>query len=380
MFNIHKGIKEFLNGVYGHPQGQEAQRLEVLCCFINGLLKKGSCELPVIAGQMPIRTDFSSRVKQLKDWLGSAYNSWYVRYLPCLQLLLPIICEASDELIFVLDGTDLGQGCTALMVSLAYQKRGIPILWLSKKAKKGHLPQAMHLSVLQRLHTLIQSDPLLRSKKIVLLGDGEFDGGELTKACQDWGWTFVVRTAHNTLLSETPQTAIKDTYHFNKISDVAYQKGADEGHFWAIVPEVYYTEQKYGAVNAIFWHDEHYKDPLYLLSNLELAFDAYDYYKKRFAIETLFGDLKSRGFNVHKSQIEDPCLLDRLLIPLTIAYIITYATAKAENVQKIKQFIMPKHKNDLSQFQIGKRIWDLIVNQQISIILSMSMNFIILLI
>jgi hypothetical protein len=40
----------------------------------------------------------------------------------------------------------------------------------------------------------------------------------------------------------------------------------------------------------------------------------YDGYRKRFNIETLFSDLKSRGFNAHKSGLRDPERVSRLLI------------------------------------------------------------------
>jgi len=50
----------------------------------------------------------------------------------------------------------------------------------------------------------------------------------------------------------------------------------------------------------VYW-DKKYKNPLYLVTNIETGGEAYDGYRKRFKIETLFSDLKSRGFNVHKS-------------------------------------------------------------------------------
>lgn len=382
MFNIHKGIKNFLNTIFEHPQGKEAQRIEVLSCFIHGLIKKQQCDLQVIAGQMPPRTELRSRVRQLETWLDSEHNSWTVRYLPFLSPVLSQLSASNAELVFIMDGSEMGQGCMTLMLSLLYKKRSIPICWLVKKGKKGHLPQSMHLELLSQLFQLSQSKTALRDKKIVILGDGEFDGGELTQFCQEKGWTFVVRTAHNTLLypavhnlDGAQQADEAQSFNFNEVSQIAYDKGADDGHFWAIMPQVYYTEKKYGRVNAVFWHDKNYHKPLFLLSNLELAFDAYDYYKKRFAIETLFGDLKSRGFNIHLSKIDQPKRLARLLIAVCVAFLITWAAGKADNLEDIKPLIMDKKKNSLSVFQIGARVWDFCINNHIEIILSKSMNF-----
>ena len=43
-----------------------------------------------------------------------------------------------------------------------------------------------------------------------------------------------------------------------------------------------------------------------MVSNLDWAKDIMDYYTRRFGVETLFGDIKSRGFNIHKVKINDP--------------------------------------------------------------------------
>lgn len=43
-------------------------------------------------------------------------------------------------------------------------------------------------------------------------------------------------------------------------------------------------------------------------------------YKKRWGIETLFGALKSRGFNLEDTHVQDPERLSRLLALLAIAF------------------------------------------------------------
>jgi hypothetical protein len=43
-----------------------------------------------------------------------------------------------------------------------------------------------------------------------------------------------------------------------------------------------------------------------LLTNLDNAPDACDAYRQQFLIETLFSDVKSRGFSFHKMRLKDP--------------------------------------------------------------------------
>jgi hypothetical protein len=372
MLNFHKDIKKFLFDVYAAPVGKEAQRLEVLSCFLNGMMQKGSSDLHDIARQMSIKTAFESRVKQLTTWLDSPHNSWYTRYLPCFDQILGQIIGTQTKLVFAIDGTELADGCMALMISIVYQKRSIPVCWVVHKGKKGHLPESLHVELLKILQHLTCTHPLMKDKTVILLGDGEFDGGELTQLCKEWGWLFVVRTAHNILITHEGTT-----FNFNDIQEIIQE---DDGHLWAFLPDIYYTEQLFGLVNAVFWQDKKYKKPLYFITNFELAFDAYDYYKKRFAIETLFGDIKSRGFNIHKSKIDDPMIVKRLLIVVCIAFLITWSVAMAENSDKIKHLVTAKHKQVLSIFQFGRKIWELCLNNNIQIRLLMSMNSIILII
>lgn len=66
-----------------------------------------------------------------------------------------------------------------------------------------------------------------------------------------------------------------------------------------IIHDVAYTKDRYGPINAIVWTERKWDNPLYLLSNFELSYSFAFYYRKRWSIETLFGDIKSRGFNIH---------------------------------------------------------------------------------
>jgi hypothetical protein len=51
------------------------------------------------------------------------------------------------------------------------------------------------------------------------------------------------------------------------------------------------------------------------------AAEACRLYEKRFRIETLFSDQKSRGLHIHKSQMSDVQRLSRLFIATCFAYI-----------------------------------------------------------
>lgn len=82
-----------------------------------------------------------------------------------------------------MDGSTVGQGCMALMLSVVYHGRALPLGWLVVKAKKGHLSEQTHLDLLRQLKPLIPT-----SAQVVLVADGEFDGTELLAELQSYGW------------------------------------------------------------------------------------------------------------------------------------------------------------------------------------------------
>jgi hypothetical protein len=77
---------------------------------------------------------------------------------------------------------------------------------------------------------------------------------------------------------------------------------------------VTFTAKEYGPVNAVLWHEPKCKEPIYLVTNMDSPQMACRYYKKRFKIEKLFGDLKSRGFNIHRTKVSEPERLSNLLM------------------------------------------------------------------
>jgi hypothetical protein len=121
-------------------------------------------------------------------------------------------------------------------------------------------------------------------------------------------------------------------------------------------PGCKFTQKKYGPVLALCWWREDCKEPIYLVSNLDSPEEACRLYSKRFRIETLFSDAKSRGFNLHKSRITAPDRLSRLMIGACLAYYwIVYLGAVAVNGDWWQE-IHRSNRCDLSFFQLGLRL------------------------
>jgi hypothetical protein len=133
------------------------------------------------------------------------------------------------------------------------------------------------------------------------------------------------------------------------------------------LPAVTSTLQEYGPVLAIAWWDKDYQEPIYPVTNLELADEACYWYAKRFRIETFFSDQKSRGFNLHKSHLAAPDRLARMLIATCLAYVrIIYLRVIAKQNEWVKIIHRPD-RYGLSLSQLGLILLDHLLNEPLSI-------------
>lgn len=349
--------KKALRSAYGKQQGNALRRTNCLTWMICGLIKSGKSHLNEIASGLPHSTDLESRVKKIKRWLLSDYNDWSVHFVPCLSFILQAFISKDREMVFAIDGSDLGNGCTALMISLVWGKRAIPICWLVRQGRKGHLPASMHLDLFKKLHTLLEG-----YSKVVVLGDGEFDNHQVIAACEQWEWKFVFRTSKNTKIFDD-----QETYSINALAPPANE-------LYQFVSNVAYTNERHGPLNALCWHDHKWDKQHYLLTNFELAQEAACYYRKRWSIETLFGDIKSRGFYTHKLKLSDPQRITKLLIVVCLAYILLFQLGNEEKKSPYLPKVTRKDRCDLSIFTIGKKLVDYCLKQAIPIIFSFSKN------
>jgi len=91
----------------------------------------------------------------------------------------------------------------------------------------------------------------------------------------------------------------------------------------------------------------------FFVTNFDTLAEAKRWYRKRFQIETLFSDLKSRGFNLQDGRLEDPLRVNRLMLALAIAYLfIVFWGVEAITSGAIRQMIRTD-RFDHSLFQLG---------------------------
>jgi hypothetical protein len=346
----YRAIRDALKYAYPTPPtGHFARHLNTLAALISGIVGGKSTQLPQIAAKVPDASKPESRVKRFSRWFDNDSIREEVYFLPYAEVLLRHV--ALQTVVLVMDGSGVGRGCCALMMHVIYKGRALPLTWRVRQCPKGHWPEDLHIALVELVLELIPA-----GTKVVFLGDGEFDGMKLQETMHEAGWWYACRTSKG-----NTATWDDETFHVDELGACIKPGRLIE------LKEVALTRDAYGPVLLLCCWAQGHAEPLYLVSNMSSAEEAIEYYTKRFRIETFFSDQKSRGFNIQKSHLTDPQRLSRLLIAVCLAYIWVIYLGSLCDKEGWREIIHRKKRCDLSLFQLGLRILEHLLNEEMPI-------------
>ncbi|CAA9385643.1 MAG: transposase, IS4 family protein [uncultured Chloroflexia bacterium] len=336
-YRRYRAIKHGLLQFFPHLTGHRERHLNTLVALICGLAGSQRAHLSSIADHAPSHgADQESVITRFRRWLKNEKTTITGWFLPVAEALLANL--AQQPLVLVIDGSVVGRGCLALMLSVVYHGRALPLAWIVVKGKKGHFPQQTHCDLLAQIQELIPE-----GADVTVLGDGEFDGTEFQAALRKLKWKYVCRTAPNLLMSVEGRTFT--------IGAMAPTRGEKLG-----VRPAWVTAEEYGPVSILAIWEAAYEEPLYLVTNMVDLEAAIRLYRKRAHVETFFSDQKSRGFHIHKSHLSEPVRLMRLLIASCLAYLwLVYLGVCALHDDWLKR-LHRQDRCDLSLFRLGLRL------------------------
>ena len=326
-------IQTALSRLMPQAKGHAACHLRTLTALICGIVGSKRTQLPAIASKTPGTAKRQSRITTFERWLKNDTVTVDRYYLPYVKDLLKSLPEG--PLVLVIDGSQIGRGCMALVMSVLHQQRALPLCWLVVRGKKGHLAQDLHCRLFAEIKKLVGD-----AHEVIVLGDGEFDGTEWLTAIAQTGWQYVCRTAKNVCLYEAGVEFCGADLHLLPGDTVEIENLA-------------FTKARYAPLTLVAVWEAAYAEPLYLVTNMELGQEACFYYRQRYGIETFFSDQKSRGFHLANSHLSDPARLGRLLIASCLAYIWMTCLGVVVKENGWLKSIHRRTRCDLSLFQIG---------------------------
>lgn len=305
-----KILKKLLSFFGKNLKGHSLRRIKSFAAFICGILRKKKPHMSAMGSGLPQLITAHSKEKAAKKFLENYFIDFETYYLPYINSLLEQIIAVmpkNEAIKLVIDGSKMGNAHMALMVSIIYKGRGIPIMWFVEKKPKGHFTAQTHVELISQVHKMIDTLSLEITRPIILLGDGEFDSIELQQFCRSKAWGYVFRTACNTVFYQG-QTRFQP-------KDIKA-----DGRLFKSYPNVKFTTKQFKNVHFVFWHDPKYDAPLPLVSNLGNPEEIIKLYDQRYSIEGMFKDFKSTTFNIHKTRLADSRSIANLIMIAAFAF------------------------------------------------------------
>jgi DDE family transposase len=313
-------------------------RLTNLIFLMMGIFQSRSVQLNLIARKMPIRAKKLSIVKRLARFLDNADVRVREWYHPFADVLLRS-AAAAGQVHLVIDATKVAFGFRLVMVSVAYQRRSLPIAWMWLAGSRGHSSTATQVKVLDTVRRLLP-----RHVRVSIVGDCEFGHPLLIENLRFWGWDYALRQPGDHLVM------LRGMGQWQRLDSLPLWKGQP---MW--IGRVVLTQASaYPTHLVLFWQLGEDK-PWYLATNLLDPRAVLRLYRRRMWIEEMFGDMKKHGFDLEASHLRHFLRLSRLTLAVCLLYLWLVALAELVITHRLTDEIDRTDRHDLSLFRLG---WD----------------------
>lgn len=291
-----------------------------------------------------LSTFFQSEAKQESSY--KRIQRFFSEFSFDITIIIPLVLALfalNGQLILILDRTNWKWGkrdINILLLSVAYRGIGIPLFW-SVSGSAGASSTSERISILKKIlekigHRRIQA----------FLADREFIGDEWFRFLKKAKIPFVIRIKKNTMTEGIRPYPIP-----------VLELWKNRGRFKSIInaPVLIWGNLLYVSITQA----KGAKEPMIVVSNKTFR-NAVDLYQKRWEIETLFGCLKSRGFNLEDTHMTAPKKIEKLLFVLAIAFCWSYKIGVVKDAEKA----IPKKthgRRSKSLFRLGLDCFRLVI-------------------
>lgn len=320
------------------PLGFNKARIKCLAAFLVALLARQSVCLTKIAPIFPTNAKPESAYKRLQRFLKE-----FELNLDQLARFLAVLCRVEPPWTLAIDRTNWKLGrlhLNLLMLSIVTEGVAFPLLWMplakkvegsqAKIGKTGSSSTAERIELIQRFIRLFGAD-----KVSCLLADREFLSRGFLTHLESQKITYCFRAKSSLLIANGRGQLCCANWLFR---NSAFQRPRKLGKRLVLgTPRFVCGTRLPGG------------DYLIVVSNFDSGLEIY---AKRWGIETLFGSLKSRGFDLEATHVSAPDRLTRLVALVALAY--TWAAVSGVWLFSQIALKLKKHgRLPVSRFRLG---------------------------
>lgn len=285
-------------------------RLETLAVLLVGLANCRTVNLSHLASQFPGAAKHGSNYRRLQRFFQFVQLDGDVAARLIMRML-----NLTRPALLALDRTNWKLGSrdvNILMLAVVTRRFRVPLMWVLLD-HAGNSATAQRIALMQRYLRLFGASQIR-----ALLADREFVGAEWMDFLNKNNVPFVIRIKEDMLiqLSDGTQRQFRTLLRKRK-------RGTWEG--WL-------TGMNAAPDNRLRFAAKRIKrdEALIIATNLDDGGHALGLYRKRWGIECMFADAKTRGLNLEDTHITDPTKLATLLVLIALAF--TWACRSAIRV------------------------------------------------
>jgi hypothetical protein len=294
-------------------------RIKFVARFLLALYAMRTVNLSILATAFSGHAKEESNYKRLQRFLRE-FEMPYAE----LALFIVKLLGVPGPYTLALDRTNWKVGAVdlnILMLSIVYRGVGIPVVW-TVLSKAGNSDTSERTTVIEIFIDLFGAQNIAS-----LLGDREFVGREWFRFLKRHRIKFQMRLHKNTLVCNGRGQYVQAWRLFCRTRINCPLVIPEARKMWGL--ELYLSGCRL-------------KDGEYLiLVSSEFCEKPHEQYKNRWGIESLFGALKSRGFNLEDTHLKDSERLSRLLGLLALAF--TWAFVVGLWQARVKELKLKKH-------------------------------------
>ena len=307
--------------------------------FVAALLKTRTSNLMKIAQAVESEAEADSVYRQIQRFLKNE-NQVSIDYLKLLKL--------NGKLKVIIDRTEWKFGAcwvNILSVSVAYKQVAIPVL-ATVINKKGNFPAAQVVALLKRFVGEFGKQRIER-----IYADREFGTKQLLSylSQEEIDIHLRLKTSHKSEGKSFLQI-------WKQVSERVKLRGK-------VKIEVFGLELFVSCVK----YKKNGKTEYLIVASREKNKYAIEEYKVRWQIETMFGCLKSRGFNFEETHLTEPTKISKLLLLLGLGLCLALLMGEfqVEVLKKVEMKIKKNKRYAKSLFRIGlDALQNLLFNQE----------------
>ncbi len=344
-----KIFKETFAGILSFGVKVNRSTLRTIADVVTAILLCKSVSFPDIANAMP-RT--SAEEKSHEQTIARLFQNQSVKVMEFMHASIrPYLLKAQKTgkvLTFMMDQSSCGPDFECLMISVRYGKRAKPVLWKMIKRKRGGIGYSTQRQLLKMFCNLLADYPKL---KFQFTADRFYGTRNLIIFLLKHNWDFIIRVRHNLLLKHEGET-------FRSGDILEKYPGGIENVQLGNSPI---------RVSMFTLADPKGKDDCILAMNGKPTRERALQYGKRWGIEAMFSDLKTRGFNIEDTKLQHPERVERLLMCTAIALDFCIGLANTLIPYWHKYSSAKQQRSKISPFQLGLRRFHQLANRNHSV-------------